>query len=170
MPQNLDGCWIIMLSMHLPNFIAEFWHGGKSQYDRWRSCSTKVLTNISFLLNIISNSTFFHAHATKFGWVLDYYVVNAYAEFHCQILSRERITIRHVRELQYYVFDYYFSTYEFLTWSVFLCSCHQIFNGCWTMVSLMYMPSFTNIFWQGGKLGICRMKYCPTFCLLSQWM
>ena len=47
----------------------------------------------------------------------------------------------------------------------FLCSCHQIFYGCWTMVPLMYMPSFTDIFWQGAKLGICRLEYCITFCL-----
>ena len=224
MPPNLDGCWIIMLSTRFPSFIAKFWQEGESRYDSWGCCSTKVLTNISFLSNIISNSTYFRAHATKFGWVLDYNVLNAYAKFHCWILSKQQITRRHVRELQYYVFDYYFFAYEFLTWPVFvlmppkflwmldhgvidvhaklhkhilargeirhlqvriwllflyllisdltcfLCSCYHIFYGCWTMVSLMYMPNFTNIFWQGGKLGICRLECCLTFCLLSQWM
>ena len=27
MPPNLDGCWIMMLSICLPNFIAKFWQG-----------------------------------------------------------------------------------------------------------------------------------------------
>ncbi len=69
------------------------------------------LTIISPLSHIISNSACVRAHATKYGWVLDHNAVNAFAKFHSQILTRGRITIRQVKELQYYVFDHYFSTF-----------------------------------------------------------
>ena len=69
------------------------------------------LTNISPLSHIISNSACVRAHATKFGWMLDHNAVNVFAKCHCQILTRGQITIRQVRELQYNVFDGYFSTF-----------------------------------------------------------
>ena len=69
-------------------------------------------TIISPLSNIISSLTCFHARATKFEWMLDHYVVNAYAQFHSQILRRGRITIWQVRGLQYYAFDHYFSIFK----------------------------------------------------------
>ena len=70
------------------------------------------LTNISPLSHIISNSACDRAHATKFGWMLYYNAVNVFAKFHIQILSRGRITIGQVRELQYYVLDQYFLSFK----------------------------------------------------------
>ncbi len=104
-----------------------------SQYNRLWSSSTMFLTITSPLSNVICNSIYFYAHFTKFGWILDQYVINPSAKFYRQILARNGIKIQQV----------------FLAHPI---SKHMPpnFNGSWFMMLLMCIPSFIAKFcWWG---------------------
>ena len=152
---------------------AKFWRGGESQYDRWGSCSTStmLLTIISPRPNIISNSTCFHAHATKFGWMLNDGVVDMHVKFHSQILVREWITIPQARNLLHHNLTIISPLPNIIAYSTCFCAHATKFGWMLDHGVIAMHAEFHRQILTREKLDICRLEHCIIcFSVIQQFL
>ena len=91
-----------------------------------------------------------------------------FPDFHSQILTRWQITIRQMRELQYYVFDNISPHSNIISNSTYFLAHATKLDGCWIIMLSTRLPSFINKFWQGGDYntigeGAVVLCFSPLF-------